>query len=321
MGRTTRRLTNLLAWRAKQPVLARWLVALALLGAALAVRMNLGPLEGANPALTFYPAILLAAVLLGWQQAAAVLVGAVAIGGYLFVPAGKELLPVAWLVVGGFNIAIIAGLQHLAQELTGANERQRILFQELQHRVANTLQSVIGTFEVVRKRIPSCPAEAAAMLESASARIAAAADVHRRLNDPALFQRDLDGILRDAVATVVDRRIVQPHFDVEPLSLTFDQMSTITMLVIEAANNAQKHVFQHGRGSMLAVSLRARGDGRAVLTVKDDGPGRTAAEAASGRGLGLGILEGLVRQLDGTLHVVAGPGTEIAVEFPLPRAR
>lgn len=311
----TRRLTNLLAWRAKQPVFPRWLAALALLGAAIAVRMNVGPLEGANPALTFYPAILLAAVLLGWQQATAVLAGAVAIGGYLFVPPGKELLPVAWLVVGGFNIAIITGLQHLAQELTAANERQRILFQELQHRVANTLQSVTGTFEVVRKRMASSPGEAAAMLETASARLAAAADVHRRLHDPALFQRDLEEILRDAVATVVDHRIVQPQFDVEPLRLGFDQMSTITMLVIEAANNAQKHVFQHGRGSMLAVSLKARGNSRAVLTVKDDGPGRAAAEAASGRGLGLRILEGLARQLDGTLHVAFDSGTEIAVEF------
>jgi len=319
MLRVTGALTKILAWRSERLLLASWLAALALFVLALFVRLGLGPLHGANPALTFYPAILLAAVLFGWQQGLAVLALSVGIGSYLFVPPGRELLPVAWTIVGGFNIAIIAGLQHLAQELAAANERQRILFQELQHRVANTLQSVIGTFEVVRKRMDSSPAEAARLLESASARFNAAAEVHRRLNDPALFERGLDPILQDAVATAVDRATIHMRFAIEPLCLTFDQMSTITLLVIEAANNAQKHVFRHGRGSVLEVSLKSAERGRAVLSVRDDGPGlvMTPAAASDAGGLGLRILEGLARQIEGRLQLRFDRGTEIRVEFPL----
>ena len=193
------------------------------------------------------------------------------------------------------------------------------LFQELQHRVANTLQAVVGTVEIAKRRIASAPTEATRLLEEMGQRLAASANVHRRLHDPALFGRGLEAVLRDAVVTVVDRRSVSLIFDVEDLDLTFDQMSTITMLVIEVVNNAQKHVFQHGHGSELLVSLKGSSSRHATLTVKDDGPGQSAMkdEALAERGLGLRIVNGLVRQIGGTLRISSGEGTEITVAFPL----
>ena len=81
------------------------------------------------------------------------LIFSVVAGACLFLPPGMYLQPVGWLLVGGFTISIIDGLKRLAQELAVANERQRVLFQELQHRVANTLHSVSGTLEIARRRI------------------------------------------------------------------------------------------------------------------------------------------------------------------------
>ena len=86
-----------------------------------------------------------------------------------------------------------------------ANERQRVLFQELQHRVANTLQSVSGTLEIARRKIDTEPAVGQRILEDAVRRISASADVHRRLNDPTLFEQGLLSILRER-CTDGDRR-------------------------------------------------------------------------------------------------------------------
>jgi two-component sensor histidine kinase len=149
----------------------------------------------------------------------------------------------------------------------------------------------------------------------------ASADVHRRLNDPDLFRRGMDAILRDAVTTVVDRGEVHVGFNVNELNLTFDQMSAITMLVIEAANNSQKHVFQHGLGSHLTVALEPLSDHRGLLTVRDDGPGSGIVVDAgpTEQRLGMHIVQGLVAQLHGTLRIQWNAGTEIAVEFPLAR--
>jgi hypothetical protein len=47
------------------------------------------------------------------------------------------------------------------------------------------------------------------------------------------------------------------------------------MLVIEVANNSAKHVFRRNLGSLFEVSLIALPGHRAMLRIKDDGPGTT----------------------------------------------
>ena len=138
------RVVRILRLRWRQPTPIRWLMASALFGIALAIRFSLGPLHGAIPFLSFYPAILVAAVLLGWKEAIFVLVLSLSAGWYFFLPRGMMLLPAGWAFVGALNIAIIIALKALAQQLAEAHERQRLLFQELQHRVANTLQATVG---------------------------------------------------------------------------------------------------------------------------------------------------------------------------------
>jgi two-component sensor histidine kinase len=321
MNGIAQRFMQILACQPVQPALVRWLGACALFVLALSARFWLGALHGANPALTFYPAIFVAAVLFGLKEAFLILALAVTVGSYVFLAPGMYLQPIGWLIVGGLNIAIIGGLKSLAAQLGAANERQRVLFQELQHRVANTLQSVVGTIELAKRRINSAPDVAAQLLDDTSQRLAASADVHRRLHDPALFHRGLESILKDAVATVVDGLTVNVTFDIEPFDLTFDQMSTLTMLVIETTNNAQKHVFRRGHGSGLLVSLHVLGSGIARLVVKDDGPGQSEVSDAlrAETGLGLQIVEGLVKQIQGALRIDTKYGTQITVEFPMVR--
>jgi two-component sensor histidine kinase len=119
-------------------------------------------------------------------------------------------------------------------------------------------------------------------------------------------------------ATVIDSRTTNLSLDVEELGLSYDQMSVVTMIVVEVANNAQKHVFERDLGSNFLVSLRALWEDRAVLSVQDDGPAWSANDADHGeRNLGLSILHGLADQLHGTFRIKSGQeGTEVSVVFP-----
>jgi two-component sensor histidine kinase len=56
-------------------------------------------------------------------------------------------------------------------------------------------------------------------------------------------------ILYDAVVATIDTQSTQLSIDVDEVGLSFDQMSVITMIVIEITNNAQKHVYDHKLGT------------------------------------------------------------------------
>jgi two-component sensor histidine kinase len=310
-----------LEWRWRQPTLIRWLAASALFGVAVVIRFSLGPLLGVIPFLSFYPAILLAAIFLGWKEAIFVLVLSLATGWYFFLPASMSWLPVGWGLVGVLNIAIIIALKALAKRLAEANERQRLLFQELQHRVANTLQSTVGRLEIVRRRMSLSPAEAAKMLDEAIFRMSASADLHRRLHDPTLFSQGLDSMLRKLVATVIDQSSADMKFDIEELDLSLDQKSVIAMFIIEVAYNSAKHVFQRNLGSRFEVALFALPGRRAMLRVGDDGPGVTDSSTvtSSGQNLGMRILQGLADQLNGTVTMDLEKGRQVMIEFPTRR--
>jgi two-component sensor histidine kinase len=311
-------LLRIVSWRSNQPAIIRWLAVFALFGVALAARFFLGMFYGGLPALAFYPVLLIVAVLFGWKEALAVLGLSVMAGYYLFLPPGMLLQPVGWLLVGSLTVAIIGGLRALAEELAKANERMGILFQELQHRVANTLQSTVSRLEIVQKKMASNPTEATTLLQAAIQRMSATAEMHRRLHDPGVFSRGLEPTLRAVVATVIDHPSVDVTFRVDELNLSLDQMSIIAMLVIEIANNSMKHVFERSLGSRFEVTLVRLPGGRAVLKIKDDGPGaRDIVDmASSDRSLGVRILQGLAAQIQGTLTAKFDQGTEVMIEFP-----
>jgi two-component sensor histidine kinase len=284
----------------------------------LAIRELAGRLYGGVPALTFYPVILVVALVFGWIEAAVVLGLSILAGLFLFLPPGMYLVPVGWIFVGSLGIAIIAALKTLAERLAAANDRQRLLFRELQHRVANTLQSAVAIMDAASRQISRSPNEAMVTLDDGSRRLLASAEVHRRLYDPTLLDKDLETILREAVATVVDGEAVDVRLRVEPVNLTFDQLSAVTMLVIELANNAQKHVFERKLGSNFAVSLARSPGGRAILSVTDDGPGLHAADVADGhRTLGQSIIVSLASQLAGILSMDSAQGMKVNVTFPI----
>jgi two-component sensor histidine kinase len=300
--------------------------AIALFGIALAIRFPLGDVPGGGLYLTFYPALLIATIFLGWQEAALVLVLSLAAGLYFFVPRSMTVFIAGAGVVGASNIAIIVALKALAQQLAEANERQRLLFQELQHRIANTLQSTVGTLERIKRTITSNPAESVNLLNQAIERMFLSAEIHRRLHDPTLFDNGLEPILREVVATMIDQETVIVNWKIERIDLSLDQMSVLVMLVIEIANNSAKHVFQRDLGSHFEVELLALPGHRVMLKVSDDGhgiehgdekhPAEPGISPFAMQGLGAQILKGLADQINGTLAIAIDHGTTVSVEFP-----
>jgi two-component sensor histidine kinase len=309
----------------KREGVATWAFALALFATSIMTRFALSRWLETVPFLTFFPAIVASTLFCGWRQGTLVLLLSVVVAWYFFIPPAYSLTIthasmvelIGFLIVGGFDVVLVAALAELVRRSGKARRVQDSLFHELQHRVANNMQIVASMLQHSRRSLRD-PA-AAEIIDQAAARIVAMGQLHRRLYDRSAYLHGLEPILRDVLAETLHGLPVDIRLDIRAEDLSIDQMTAILLLVNEAAINAAKHVFGQGKGTFFKVSLFARADGRMQLIVRDDGPGIAPAHPSEPqtRTLGMAIMQAFACQLGGSLEVLDEPGTALTVQFAI----
>lgn len=200
-----------------------------------------------------------------------------------------------------------------------AETQQRILLNELNHRVKNNMQMLQSLLSASARQSKS--EEARATLQEASGRVAAMAAAQRILYSGG---GTISYAASDFVRAVCEnaRSVFPPGVEivtmVDPVQLPNDSAMPLALILNELLTNAVKHGANgKGRGR-IDVSFKSDSD-RFMLTVEDEGPGFDL-DAARARSSGLYLIQGLARQLGGTFTVTKAP-TRCKVEFsqvPLP---
>jgi len=198
-------------------------------------------------------------------------------------------------------------------------QRQAVLTQEFEHRLANSLQLIVSLLTLQSHKADS--PEAAAQLIIAAKRVDAFGRVHRQLHlldflDTVELKQyvaqlcdDISGMLFDGGA---------PH----PVVVEGSQIEVPTALgvpigfiVSELITNAAKH----GKGQV-TVRLETTPEHGHCLSVANGGPSLPDGfHPDRSKGLGLNIVQSLVKQINGRLEVGRGRGHEGAcfkVFFP-----
>jgi two-component sensor histidine kinase len=223
-----------------------------------------------------------------------------------------------------FSHATGALAEHEAQ-LRSAVAQQKLLMQEIHHRVKNNLQIVASllNLQASRIRVPEAKAE----FQAARDRVRALATLHRHLYaDGELrsinmrsFLMELAGQLFQAMGEREGDRIALT-VDAPELQMSSDQAVPLSLIVTEAVSNAIKYAFPGGRRGSIAVHLVADAE-TAHLVIEDDGIGIPAgqgdSESGPRDGLGIQLIRGFARQLGATLTVQEGNGTRYEVDIPL----
>lgn len=89
------------------------------------------------------------------------------------------------------------------------------------------------------------------------------------------------------------------------------------LIVNEAVTNALKHGMAGRETGRIEITVEKTAAG-ALFEVRDDGPGfPPGIDLPSGRTLGIQLINGLARQLDGNVTFVNTPGATVRLEFPL----
>lgn len=211
--------------------------------------------------------------------------------------------------------AAIREARDRAEELAAS---RALLLQEVNHRVANSLQ-IIASLTSLQEGTLSDPA-ARAVLAAVRHRVAAVAQVHRRLYTSAdvrtvALNDYLGGLLAE-----ISRSVETAHIDFRavPLEVPPDRAVSLGVILSELVTNALKYAYPDLRqGGPIRVTLGREGDS-GLLRVEDDGVGGAGAEFPSGTGLGRRIVQSMASAIGGLVEVAGGgPGSRVTVRFAL----
>jgi two-component sensor histidine kinase len=210
-------------------------------------------------------------------------------------------------------------------ELTDALAQRDLLLREVYHRVKNNLQMVDGLL-VMQSRQTSNP-ESRQAIQGLRDRVYALGLVHHQLmGSQDLKTFDIAPFLEELSTNLVQGGASQDvvlSTKAIPLDVGLDFAIPLGLLVTELVTNSLKHAFSDGPGR-IEVELTRSGDGALLLVVSDNGQGYGETGAPTrGRkpALGLGIIDGLVAQLKGTLDVRSqAGGTRTEIRIPAPAA-
>jgi two-component sensor histidine kinase len=185
---------------------------------------------------------------------------------------------------------------------------------ELRHRVANLFQllSTLTRMRMQRAEEVESRRQLGWLLDNVSA----LALVHQRLLSPgggdfALCLDDMAEHWRRRCAG----RPIAIELATEPVPVQESHASALAIIANELVANALAHAFPGDRAGVIRVGLERVGEGRAALSVTDDGVGYDPAAVDSGR-LGLWLTKGLAAQVRGVLTTTADNGVCCRLEFP-----
>ena len=191
-----------------------------------------------------------------------------------------------------------------------------LLVQEVQHRVANSLQIIASVLLQSARNVQS--EETRNYLSDAHNRVMSIATVQKQLaashNGSVELRPYFTQLCQSLGASMIsdhDRMTIVVTADASTVAA--DVSVSLGLIVTELVINALKHAFPGKAEGRIIVDYRAQGPNW-TLTVGDNGVGMNAAPVKSSAGLGTSIVEALARQLHAQVRVSdAKPGATVSI--------
>jgi two-component sensor histidine kinase len=197
-----------------------------------------------------------------------------------------------------------------------AAERE-VLLREVNHRVGNSLQIIASLLHLQANSSPDEGVKAA--LTNAMGRVAAVAQVHRRLYtshdlNSVLLNQYLQALLEDLRRSAEGNRMSGLDLKAEPVEIDPDRAVAVGIIVNELVMNAVKYAYPDGPGP-IHVELTTDG-GDIELSIADDGVGLHARTDPRSTGMGQRIVSAMAQKLDAQAERdPTHAGTRIVLRF------
>lgn len=202
----------------------------------------------------------------------------------------------------------------LATAVLQAQQRETLL-REMQHRIKNSFQLILGAITLQKRRHTA--AEVLAALDHTADRIRAVSLAHEQLAPRAGSEAiNLADYLR-ALCISIKRQVEGVEIDVaaDEIHMPIERAIALGLILNEAATNSLKHAFGEGGGHISVKLQTGIGFGEARLTIADNGRGM---KDASAKGSGLKLIGALAKQIAADVERTSSDkGMVVAVQFPV----
>jgi len=202
-----------------------------------------------------------------------------------------------------------------------AAERE-VLLREVNHRVGNSLQIIASLLHLQANSATQEGVKAA--LTNAMGRVAAVAQVHRRLYTShdlksVLLNQYLESLMEDLRRSAEGNKMSRLTLKAEPIEIDPDRAVAIGIIVNELIMNAVKYAYPDGAGP-IHVELKAEGDDL-LLTISDDGVGLNGKSDPRSTGMGQRIVTAMASKLEASVERDPDhAGTRIVLRFARSKA-
>lgn len=221
--------------------------------------------------------------------------------------------------------------EDLLQQAEELLRQKQVLLQEIQHRVANSLQIIASILLIKARAVTS--EETRTHLKDAHQRVMSVAAVQQHLNaSDGIDQIEVKGYLVSLCASLAASMIeesqpttIQVVADIGRVESS-DAVS-MGLIVTELVINAIKYAFPGGKSdAQIQVTYEVQGK-EWRLTVSDNGVGKAKLfDGEEAAGLGTAIVQALTKQLNATLDTASDSGgmrisiTRVPSDSALPEA-
>jgi PAS domain S-box-containing protein len=209
--------------------------------------------------------------------------------------------------------------KYAAEQLQASLKEKEVLLKEIHHRVKNNLGIVDGLLQMQARRSPS--PEVVNTLQESRNRITSIALIHEMLyRSEDLANINIAQYIRDLTSHLFSSYKAADHISlmvqVDDISLNIDHAIPCGLIINELVSNSLKYAFPNAQPGEIHVLFHQKEKQTFTLVVQDNGVGMLPGfDVNQSKTLGMSLIQGLVKQLRGTLDMSSGSGTTFTVTF------
>lgn len=198
-------------------------------------------------------------------------------------------------------------------------EEKKWLLKEVHHRVKNNLHTIVSLLE---SQAAFLQEDALQAVEKSQHRVYAMSLVHQKLyRQDELRVIDMRIYMREFIQYLADSFGAPSHIHfsiaIENIELDVTRAIAVGMITNEAVTNAIKYAFPNNTRGEVSVSLTQKQQ-TITLTIADNGIGMVLqGSQAEINSLGVELMKGFARDLEGTIQFDNRLGTIITITFPV----